>query len=68
MYYISNCIEEKIYHGLLDYLILSRIFNSKDTIRLVLACEAIADVENIRSLIESIDSTTQSRVFLPIAI
>jgi DNA-binding Lrp family transcriptional regulator len=61
-------VSERIYHQLRDYLILSRIFNSKDTIGLVLACEAIIDVENIRSLIESIDGVAQSRIFLPTAI
>ncbi len=61
-------VSERIYHHLRDYLILSRIFNSKDTIGLVLACEAIIDVENIRSLIESIDGVAQSRIFLPTAI
>jgi DNA-binding Lrp family transcriptional regulator len=61
-------ISERIYHQLRDYLILSRIFNSKDTIGLVLACEAVIDVENIRSLIESIDGVDQSQIFLPTAI
>jgi len=61
-------VTERIYHELRDYLILSRIFNSKDTIGLVLACEVITDVENIRSLIESIDGVGQSRIFLPTAI
>lgn len=57
-------VSENIYHQLQDYLILSRIFNSKDTIGLVLVCEAIIDVENIRSLIEIIDGVCQCRVFL----
>lgn len=61
-------VSEKIYHELRDYLILSRIFNSKDTIGLVLTCEGVIDVENIRSLIESIDGVSQSRIFLPITI
>jgi len=61
-------ISERIYYELRDYLVLSRIFNSPDTIGLILACEAITDVENIRSMIESIDGITQSRVFLPTAV
>jgi len=63
-----NNIAERIYLELRDYLILSHIFNSKGTIGLILACEAISDVENIRSLIESIDGVIQSRVFLPTSI
>lgn len=61
-------ITERIYLELRDYLILSRIFYSKDTIGLILACEDIADMESIRSVIESIDGITRSRVFLPTAI
>jgi DNA-binding Lrp family transcriptional regulator len=61
-------ISEKIYHQIRDYLILSRVFNSKDTIGLILACEAVIDVEDIRTSIESIDGVSQSRIFLPTAI
>jgi hypothetical protein len=44
---------------------LSQIFNSKDTIGLVLACEAIIDVQNIRSFMESNDDVAQIGIFLP---
>jgi hypothetical protein len=66
--YKFNNIAERIYLELQDYLILSRIFNSKGTIGLILACEAISDVKNIRSLIESNGGVIQSRVLLPTSI
>ncbi len=61
-------ITERIYFELRDYLILSKIFNSKDTIGLILACEDVFKIETIRSLIESMDGITQSRTFLPTTI
>lgn len=51
-------ITERIYFELRDYLILSKIFNSKDTVGLVLACEDVFKIERIRSSIESMDGIT----------